>query len=125
MSWDEVKNLESEGLIRVGAHTRSHPILSRTPASLLREEIVGSAEDIAGHLGTRPRHFAYPNGRAVDFTPEAVEIVRGEFASATTTIQGFNGMRMDPYLLRRVGVGGPLSPAEFAGLMSGIFFPGR
>jgi peptidoglycan/xylan/chitin deacetylase (PgdA/CDA1 family) len=125
MTWEEVQQLGTGGLVTIGAHTRTHPILSRIPASSLDAEIIGSLEDIQVHFGTRPRHFAYPNGRLIDVTGDAVATARRHFASATTTVRGLNAPRLDPHLLRRIGIGGSLTMDEFSALLSGLYFPGR
>jgi peptidoglycan/xylan/chitin deacetylase (PgdA/CDA1 family) len=125
MTWDEVTELGAGDLVTIGAHTQTHPILSQVSLSSLQEEIIGSLEDINTHLGDRPQHFAYPNGRAIDFTPEALALVRRVFRSATTTVRGLNPVGTDLHLLRRVGVGGSLSKEEFSALLSGLYFPGR
>ena len=67
--------LARDGLFDFGAHTCSHPILSRLPASLQRDEIEGSICDLTELTGRTPRFFAYPNGQPSDFTLETEEIL--------------------------------------------------
>ncbi|MBI2527046.1 MAG: polysaccharide deacetylase family protein [Candidatus Rokubacteria bacterium] len=103
LSWDEVQTLQGLGFA-VGAHTVSHPILSRTSADRAREEICGCKRDIERHLGGAIRGFAYPNGGARDYTETVKHLVReAGFAWAVTTQHGLNTPRTPPLELRRGG----------------------
>lgn len=67
MDSDQVLGLHRSGM-RVGGHTRTHPILVKMDDAAARAEIDGGLEDLAGIIGERPSLFAYPNGRrALDF----------------------------------------------------------
>lgn len=101
LNWDDVHALRGLGF-RIGAHTVTHPILSRVTTERARAEIVGSREMIQEACGAAPRAFAYPNGGAADYTPEVVEIVRNAgFTCAVTTRFGVNASRTSPWELRR------------------------
>lgn len=50
----------------VGAHTRTHPILSSLQPEQAREEIDGSRKDLEQMLDRPVLDFAYPNGRFAD-----------------------------------------------------------
>jgi len=103
LTWDEVQALRVQGFA-VGAHTVSHPILSRTSADRAWEEIYGCKRDIERHLGGPVRGFAYPNGGARDYTETVKHLVReAGFAWAVTTQHGLNTPRTPPLELRRGG----------------------
>ena len=51
------------------------------------------------HLGTRPRHFAYP--KAVLGSPAAETLVRARFSSAALAGTRANPIGTDPYRLAR------------------------
>jgi peptidoglycan/xylan/chitin deacetylase (PgdA/CDA1 family) len=89
-----------------GAHTVTHPILSRVSGSAeMRGEIEGSKRRIEEELGGGVEHFCYPNGSERDFTGEAVEVVRAAgFRTATTTTLGIVSPGDDALRLRRIGV---------------------
>jgi peptidoglycan/xylan/chitin deacetylase (PgdA/CDA1 family) len=107
LSWDDVHALAGLGF-SVGAHTVSHPILSRMPPEDARAEIVESRRAIASACGLAPRAFAYPNGGADDYDETTVHLVReAGFTCAVTTRFGLNGPGTSPYELRR---GGPWEP---------------
>lgn len=102
MSWDEVRHMQSSGLVRFGSHTRRHTRLSTlSDAQQLRDEIVASREIIADQLGTLPRTFCYPNG---DTSKEAVGLVRQNYLGAVTTQRGWHDPAGDAWTIRRVGV---------------------
>lgn len=101
LSWNDVREMSGEN-IEFGAHTVSHPILSKVSARRARDEIVNSKQLIESNLKLAVRHFAYPVGRAVDFSPEIKDLLReAGFRSAVTTISGVNGSDRDVFELRR------------------------
>jgi peptidoglycan/xylan/chitin deacetylase (PgdA/CDA1 family) len=121
VGWESVRRMGEAG-VEIGAHTRSHPILSRLPdAAALEEEIGGSARRIAEMTGTAPQHFCYPNGRAEDLSREAVELVRAAgFRTAVTTEPGLAGLGSDPLLLRRIGAGPEIPSGYFRRATAGF-----
>ena len=58
----DLQRLFTEPLARLGAHTLTHPALSRLDEGRAREEMARSAEIIAEWIGQRPTTFAYPYG---------------------------------------------------------------
>lgn len=103
LSWEEADTLRGLG-VSVGAHTVSHPILSRVGAAEAWQEIHGSKIAIERRLGTTVRAFAYPNGGRDDYSGTTVDLVhRAGFSCAVTTRRGLN-MSSTPVLeLRRGG----------------------
>lgn len=103
LTWDEVHALRDMGF-SLGAHTVSHPILSRTSADQAWDEIYGSKREIERQVGGPIRGFAYPNGGASDYTETVKHLVReAGFTWAVTTQHGLNGPRTPPLELRRGG----------------------
>ncbi len=128
LNWEEVKTLSSSN-ITIGAHTKTHVLLSKVNEDMATTEIVGSRERITEELGNTPKHFAYPNGGRNDFGTRDVELVRkAGFASATTSIEGINRKHTDRYQLLRFNVHesrfvspfGKLSPALFYSETNGL-----
>jgi len=73
----------------VGAHSRSHPILSGQEPSKAREEIVGSRQDLEALVGCEVLDFAYPNGRFADFNDLTRRLVaEAGYRCAVTTEPG-------------------------------------
>jgi len=121
VTWHEVKEMASQG-IEFGAHTRTHPILSRLPdRGSIREEIESSKLRIEEELHEPVIHFCYPNGSLKDFTQDAVCIVKEMgFQTAVTTERGMNTPKADPFLLRRMGVEPNGATPYFRELLAGV-----
>lgn len=103
LTWDDVHALRGLGFT-MGAHTVNHPVLSRVSLERAWTEIMGSRTMIAAACGATPQAFAYPNGRAEDYTPSVVRLVReAGFACAVTTRFGINTAATSPFELRRGG----------------------
>lgn len=103
LTWDEVREWVGQGF-GLGAHTLTHPILSRLTAEQARWEIWQSQVVTERQVGKAIDLFSYPNGRAEDFTPETTAILADEgFRAACTTIKGWNDHTTDPLQLRRIG----------------------
>lgn len=101
LSWDDVHALLGLGF-SVGAHTVSHPILSRLSPERARAEIEGSRAMIKAGCGVVAQAFAYPNGRADDYTGAVVQMVRNAgFSCALTTRFGVNTSTTPRFELRR------------------------
>lgn len=102
LTWSEVEDLSRRG-IRFGAHTVTHPILTRLERERAAREVLVSKETIERRLGVRVRLFAYPVGGIDDFDDSVKGIVRDAgFAGAVTTLWGGNDALTDPFELRRV-----------------------
>jgi peptidoglycan/xylan/chitin deacetylase (PgdA/CDA1 family) len=103
LTWDDVHALEGLG-VSIGAHTVSHPVLSRVSPERAWAEIRGSRDMIQSVCGRAPRAFAYPNGQPADYTETVQRLVReAGFACAVTTRFGLNRRETPPYELRRGG----------------------
>ena len=105
LSAREIDELGQEGLIEVGAHTVTHPILSALPPASQQREIARSKarlEEVCGHPVTS---FAYPYGKPRDYTAKTVDIVRrAGFGCACSTFAGVVGHSSDRFQLPRVYV---------------------
>jgi len=62
MTRAELAELAADPLVTIGAHTRTHPNIRRLDRAAALQEMAGSADDLAGMIGRRPRFFAYPYG---------------------------------------------------------------
>jgi peptidoglycan/xylan/chitin deacetylase (PgdA/CDA1 family) len=103
LSWDDVHALRGLGFT-IGAHTVSHPILSRVSRDRAEAEIRESRATITSVLGQAPRAFAYPNGKPADYNTMVSLLVRDAgFSCAVTTRFGVNTPATPPFELRRGG----------------------
>jgi peptidoglycan/xylan/chitin deacetylase (PgdA/CDA1 family) len=100
---DQIRNWAASG-IEFGAHGRTHSELTTLPPDRLRDEVVGSGEELGNVLGSRVVSFAYPYGAG---NKDVVDCVRGAFDCAFTAdeaVAGINDFETDPHLLRRTVV---------------------
>lgn len=89
--------------IEIGAHTSTHPILTKISSSVARDEIVRSKARLQDLLDERITLFAYPNGvPEQDYSAEHVEMVRAAgYSAAVTTAWGAATSRSDRFQLPR------------------------
>jgi peptidoglycan/xylan/chitin deacetylase (PgdA/CDA1 family) len=102
LGWEELRRLSREG-VTVGAHTRSHPLLTKVSRERARDEIVGSQSDVTREIGRALPIFSYPNG---DHDDSVVDLARSSgFEAALTQDIGHNDLESgDPLRLRRINV---------------------
>lgn len=62
MTWDQIRALERAGMT-VESHTRYHHVLDNVDDDTLRDELVGSRDDLERELGHPVHAIAYPVGR--------------------------------------------------------------
>jgi peptidoglycan/xylan/chitin deacetylase (PgdA/CDA1 family) len=119
LTWAQLRTLAAEGF-DVGAHTRSHPILSHSSPEQSRDEIHGCKQEIERNLGSPVAHFAYPNGKRRDYTSEVVEeVARAGYEAAVTAVAGANTGDTPIFELQRIG-GSAEDLAHFAQAVSGL-----
>lgn len=102
MNAAQVRRLGSLGM-DVGAHTVSHPILTRLEPASARQEILQSKRHLEELLDRPVRLFAYPNGvPRQDYMAEHVRMVRDAgFAAAVSTSWGTSTRNSDRFQLPR------------------------
>jgi peptidoglycan/xylan/chitin deacetylase (PgdA/CDA1 family) len=99
---EDVRTLRISGM-EIGAHTATHPILTRLSSADARREINESRACLAGILNEPVSLFAYPNGKpGQDYTVEHVRMVRDAgFAAAVSTAWGVASRNSDLFQLPR------------------------
>jgi peptidoglycan/xylan/chitin deacetylase (PgdA/CDA1 family) len=98
LTWSQARELRDAGW-EIGAHSRTHPDLTRLPDERIESEMRGSQVVIEDRLGARVSAFAYPFGRH-DRRTRA--IARRHFACACATRLGRVGPESDRYALERI-----------------------
>jgi len=102
LSSEELIRLADGGLIDIGSHTVSHPVLSLLPLELQTEEITRSKVRIEEILGRPVDGFAYPFGGRSDYTEQTVAVVRDAgFHWACSNIAGMVRRDTDSWQLPR------------------------
>ncbi len=98
----QVRQLDAAGM-DVGAHTRHHVPLSSVSTGVMKNEILGSRNDLQRVLGHPVQWFAYPYG-AYD-AAVVDELRRAGFVLAATTNGGTVESSQAPLQLPRIHVG--------------------
>jgi len=102
LSAAELRDLVDGGLIEIGAHTRSHQLLSASSETEQRDEILGSKEALERLTGQDVRSFAYPYGGLDAFSRTSERLVReAGFLGALTTGFGIVVPWMDRFAVPR------------------------
>ncbi len=112
-----VRELGSQPLAQLGAHTHSHPMLSvLTPEEQLAEINRGAAI-LQGITGTRPRFVAYPYGSQQDYSEDSCIAARRAALDAAFVNHGAPfDPKHHPYRVPRYYVP-PLPADDFRGWM--------
>ncbi len=122
VTWDQARTIQREGLVTLGAHTRTHPILTRVGKERAWDEIAGSKARIEEKLNCAVAHFAYPNGQEGDFDREIAGMVaRAGYRSAVTTIADRLRPGSDLFALPRWGIDSEDTLATFAVKIAGLW----
>ena len=103
LSTEEVISLAKGGLVEIGSHTVTHPILAALldPAAQ-RDEITLSKSRLEEILGEPVNGFAYPYGTRLDYAPETVGVAReAGFTYACSNFEGIVREDSDPWQLPR------------------------
>lgn len=106
LHWPQVSEMVASGLVTVGCHTVSHPVLSGLDRETCIAEITCARDRITEKLGQAPRFFAYPYGGEAQVGRAAPKLVAAAgFAAAFTTCRGLlDGTSMDPYAVPRISL---------------------
>jgi len=122
VDWDDARSMQEDELISLGAHTRTHPVLTRLSREQAWDEIAGAKVCIEERLGCAVDHFAYPNGKEDDFDDQIGRmVIEAGYRSAVTTIAAHAEPRVDPYAVPRWGVSEEDTLATFAVKIAGLW----
>lgn len=85
LSWSDMQSAEKFGM-RFGAHTMSHPILSRCSDAQSEAEIMDSVQVVRDNLSNPSSVFCYPSGKRGDFgSREARAVAKAGLSAAVTS----------------------------------------
>jgi peptidoglycan/xylan/chitin deacetylase (PgdA/CDA1 family) len=125
LSSAQISEMASSGLIEFGAHTHSHPILSRLSAAEQEEEITLSKQEVERLTHRSCRFFSYPNGRSQDYDGETVRLLeKCGFTAAVTTINGPN-LKNTPLLELNRYMAGEVDHANFSAAVHHFAWSGK
>lgn len=120
LTWEMIREMKADGLVEIGGHTHTHPILSQCDPTAMRAEIFTCRDRIRAETGVQPVSFAYPNGREEDYTHGTMLLLReAGFQCACSTVNGRVGEEAP--LLQLPRYGSPESVWEAEATVSGAF----
>jgi peptidoglycan/xylan/chitin deacetylase (PgdA/CDA1 family) len=123
MAWNDVRDCATRGAT-FGAHTVTHPVLSRVSAAAARREVATSWRRLREETTATTPVFCYPNGRPQDIGAGSARMLRDlGFTSAVTTTRGYVGglqaKDVDaPFHLPRFAW--PDTPGEYTQIVNGV-----
>ncbi len=98
-NWDQIREMVAGGML-IGAHTVTHPILTRVPAEEARIEIRDSQAHLQQELGFPVPWFCYPQGGPADFDPTVKKMVAEYYQGSYLAYQETQ-TPIDRYLMPR------------------------
>jgi peptidoglycan/xylan/chitin deacetylase (PgdA/CDA1 family) len=116
----ELRQLAQAGM-SIGAHTRSHPVLSLCSDEEARREIQVSKLEIERALGRPVWAFAYPFGNPATMGDREFRLAReAGFSCAFLNVEYWRGMNANPFARARSHVTAEMTLPEFAAHLSGF-----
>jgi len=123
LSWSEILEMQSSGIVSFGSHTMTHPHLGTLPAEKIEYELATSKAVLEKRLERPVAFFAYPGGipRYGDLSRETQQIlIRCGYQLACTSVFGRNSFGHSAYALNRIGVGRTDTLPVFRAKISGV-----
>lgn len=119
MTWSQVREMSSAG-IEFGAHTVSHPVLSRCDDDVLQRELVDSKARLEQETGVSADVMSYPFGYPDDYDERTPRAARAAgFRLATSYLAGRNDLRRARHFdLRRLHIERYTSMASFVSMLA-------
>jgi peptidoglycan/xylan/chitin deacetylase (PgdA/CDA1 family) len=102
MTPDEIIEIVRSGLIDIGSHSVTHPILAKIPVSAQRVEVQESKSTLERIVNRPLTSFSYPNGSS---SQEVHSIVQGAgYLYACGSYKDVASRNSDPYQLPRIWI---------------------
>lgn len=103
MTWNDVRAANNGGMITIGGHSHTHPILSFLSIERLEGELDTCMDLLRTRGGVEPTHFSYPEGLAHCYSATVIaELKKRGVRCCPTAIDGVNAKGADPFELRRI-----------------------
>jgi peptidoglycan/xylan/chitin deacetylase (PgdA/CDA1 family) len=119
-SWSELREMADSGLVEIGSHTVTHPILASITDEESWLEITGSRTQIEEGTGRKVESFCFPNGKPGDYRPSQVRMLKDAgYRCAVVTRFGMVSRNDDLCELPRIGVSGETDALLFAKQVDG------
>jgi peptidoglycan/xylan/chitin deacetylase (PgdA/CDA1 family) len=117
LSTDEVREISH--CADIGSHSAFHPVLPTCTDEESHQEIEMSKSRLEEMLGSKIKHFCYPNG---DYTEREIRFLKASgYRSGRTADLGWNGVNSDPYRLKAMGIEDDASLSVLCAEVCGLF----
>jgi peptidoglycan/xylan/chitin deacetylase (PgdA/CDA1 family) len=102
-SVEELRSMAAAG-VEIGSHTRTHADLGTVSAeSELRDQLLGSKDDLEDALDVEIRYFAFPFGLPVNMTTQAFRTaIEAGYHGVCSAYGAYNLPGDDPFHIRRI-----------------------
>jgi len=120
MTWDQAREMKASGIVEIGAHTHTHPILARCSSNAVEAEITTCRNRITAELGEAPFVFAYPNGGPGDYGKDCLDALKAAGFTAACSMLNAR-VTLESPLLELPRYGTPESVWEAEATASGAF----
>jgi peptidoglycan/xylan/chitin deacetylase (PgdA/CDA1 family) len=101
-----LRRLAASGIVEIGGHTETHPVLAELSPDAQSGEIAGAKAALEKFTGRRVESFAYPYGGRNEYDASAVEAVRrAGYHRACANVQAPVHAGVDRFELPRLIVG--------------------
>jgi peptidoglycan/xylan/chitin deacetylase (PgdA/CDA1 family) len=112
--------MAASGLVEIGSHTVTHPILSSITDEESWDELTVSRTQIEEGLGKKIKLFCFPNGKPGDYRPSQIRQVKDAgYEGAVATRSGMVGHGANRYELPRIGISGKTDNLSFSKYLDG------
>ncbi|MEP7311032.1 MAG: polysaccharide deacetylase family protein [Pseudomonadota bacterium] len=92
LNWDEMRDMAARG-IEFGAHSASHPCLTRISGEALQQELTPPRQALEKHLGIAVESLAYPFGGRNAFSPAVTTAARAAgYRLGISYVPGINAL---------------------------------
>jgi peptidoglycan/xylan/chitin deacetylase (PgdA/CDA1 family) len=122
-SWSELREMADSGLMEIGSHTVTHPILSSVTDEESFAELTCSRAQIEEGIGRSVRSFCFPNGMPGDFRPSQVRKVADAGYDCSVIAQfGMVSNSSDRYQMPRIGMARKSNAEQIAKYLDGFAY---
>ena len=106
LNWSDIRKMNKSKLIKFGAHTINHEILSYLSPKEMKKQISLSINKLGKELGEKVTHFSYPEGQKDHFDSSIIKYLKARgIVCSPSAISGVNDNNDDLFRLKRIMVG--------------------
>lgn len=122
-SWAQLREMVESGLLEVGSHTVTHPILSTITDEASWDELTRSKVQIEQGTGRKVSCFCFPNGMPGDYRERQIrQVEEAGYLCSVVAHSGLVSSQTDRYRLPRIGVARKSDTKEFARWLDGVMY---